>query len=235
MHFVSFSSVLAICFCFLGNGCSKGITRSAAATVFFVKGNVVFGNAEGNDFRPVTSKSKIRAGDTVRASDGASIDLGLMPGAFVQLSGNSEIKIEDLRLTKDGNETAGGVLDRHAAIRLNRGRVVSLFSHSDRSASEFIVATGQVTLRPDSDCLFAVSTDGATSRVVCGRGELSVPAADRPPVTIVAGYFSQWPTAAKEPVAAISDASAQMDVKTALDVELELMDQAAGWQNRRVF
>ena len=114
MRFVSFSTVLALCFCLLGNGCSKGITRATAATVFFVRGNVVFGNAERNDFQSVTSKSKIRAGDTLRTSDGASINLALIPGAFVELSGNSEIKIEDLRVTKDGNETAGGMLDRRA-------------------------------------------------------------------------------------------------------------------------
>src|SRR5262249_37969890 len=148
MRLVSFSSVLAVCFCLLGNGCLKGITRATAATVFFVRGNVVFGNAERNDFRLVTSRSKIHAGDTARTTDAASVNLSLMPDAFVQLSGNSEIKIEDLRLTKDGNETAGGVLDRRASIRLIRGRIVSLFSHSDRSASEFVVTTGQVALKP---------------------------------------------------------------------------------------
>src|SRR5215813_1461711 len=127
MRFVSLSSVLVICFCLLGNGCPKGITRSAAATVFFVKGNVIFGNAERNNFQPVTSTSKIHAGDTVRTSDGASINLALMPGTFVQLSGNSEIKIQELRLTKDGNETAGGVLGRRVSIRLNGGKMVGLF------------------------------------------------------------------------------------------------------------
>src|SRR5215813_1670549 len=218
MRFASFSSALALCFCLSANGCSKGITRATAATVFFVRGNVVFGNAERNDFQPVTFKSKIPAGDTVRTSDGASINLALMPGAFVQLSGNSEIKIQDLRLTKDGNETAGGVLDRRASIRLIRGRIVSLFSHSDRSASEFVVTTGQVALKPDSDCLFSVWTDGAKSRVTCGRVEVSAPADAQPPMKIVAGYFSQWPTPSKEPIAAITDARAQMDVKTALDV-----------------
>jgi FecR protein len=235
MRFASFSSVLALCVCLLGNGCSKGITRATAATVFFVRGNVVFGNAERNDFQPVTSKSKIHAGDTVRTSDGTSINLGLIPGAFVQLSGNSEIKIEDLRLTKDGNETAGGMLDRRAWIRLNRGRIVSLFSQSDKNVSEFAVTTGQVTLRPDSDCLFSVWTDGTTTRATCGRGEVSASADAQPSVKIAAGYFSQWPTASKEPMAAIADASAQMDIKTALDVEPELLDQAAGWRNRHVF
>jgi hypothetical protein len=235
MRFASFGSVLALCFCLLATGCSKGITRATAATVFFVRGKVVFGNAERNDLQPVTSKSKIHAGDIVRTLDGASINLALIPGAFVQLSGNSEIKIEDLRLTKDGNETTGGMLDRRAWIRLNRGRIVSLFSQSDKNASEFRVTTGQVTLRPDSDCLFSVWTDGTTTRATCGRGEVSASADAQPPVKIAAGYFSQWPTASKEPITATADARAQMDIKTALDVEPELLDQAAGWRNRRVF
>jgi len=235
MRFVSFSSSLALCFCLSANGCSKGITRATAATVFFVRGNVVFGNAEKNDFQPVTSTSKIHAGDTVRTSDGASINLALMPGTFVQLSGNSEIKIQELRLTKDGNETAGGVLGRRVSIRLNGGKMVGLFSRSDTSASEFNVTTGQVMLKPDSDCLFSLWTDGTRSRVTCGRGEVRTSADAQPPMKIDAGYSSQWPTPSKTPNAATADASAQMDIKTSLEAEQELLDQAAGWQNRRVF
>jgi FecR-like protein len=235
MRFVSFSSVLALSVCLLGNGCSKAITRSTVTVVFFLRGNVVFGNAERNDFQPVTPKSKIHAGDVVRTSGGASINLGLIPGAFIQLSENSEIKIEDLRLTKDGNDTAERMLDRRAWIRLNRGRIVGLFKQSDRTASDFGVTTGQITLRPESDSLFSVWTDGATSRATCVRGEVSASADAQPPLKIAAGYFAQWPTASKEPIAATADARAQMDIKTALDVEPELLDQAAGWRNRRVF
>jgi hypothetical protein len=230
MRFAFFSSVLALCFCLLENGCSKGITRTTVAFVFLARGNVVFGNAERNDFQPVTSKSKIHVGDVVRTSDGASINLALIPGAFVQLSGNSEIKIEDLRLTKDGNDTAERMLDRRARIRLNRGRIVSLFSQSDKTATEFGVTIGQITLKPDADCLFSGWTDGARSRATCLRGEVSASAGAQPPLKIAAGYFSQWPTASKEPIAATADASAQMDIKTALDVEPELLDQAGGWQ-----
>lgn len=229
MRFVSFSSVLAFCICLLGNGCSKGISRSTVTVVFFVKGNVVFGNAERNNFQAVTPKSKIHAGDVVRTSDGASINLGLIPGAFIQLPANSEIKIEDLTLTKDGNDTAERMLDRRAWIRLNRGRIVSLFAQSDRTASEFGITTGQVTLRPVSDSLFSVWTDGTTSRATSARGELSASAGAQPPLKIAAGYSAQWPTASKEPIAASADASAQIDITTALAVEPELLDQAAGW------
>ena len=229
MRLASFISVLALYFCLLGNGCSKGITRSTVAIVFSVRGNVVFGNAERNDFQPVIFKSRIRAGDIVRTSGGALINLALIPGAFVQLSGNSEIKIENLTLTKDGNDTAEHMLDRRAWIRLNRGRIVCSFRQSKKTASEFGITTGQMTLRPDSDCLFSVWTDGTTSRATCGRGEVSASADAQPPLKIAAGYFSQWPTASKEPIAASADARAQMDITTALAVEPELMDQAAGW------
>jgi hypothetical protein len=234
MHFVSFAG-LAICVCLLANGCSKGITRATAATVFFVKGDVVFGNAERNQFQPVTLKTKMYNGDIVRTSDGASIDLALVPGAFAQLSGNSEIHIEELRVTKDGNETAGGMLDRRARIRLTRGRVSILFSRSDTSRSHFTVTTSQATLAPDSDCLFSVWTDGTTTRVTCGRGEVIASSDTQPPLKIAVGYFYRWPTEEKQPIAAIADARAQMDIKTSLEAEAELMDQAAAWQNRRVF
>jgi FecR protein len=229
MRFVSFRSVLALCVCMLGNGCSKEITRSTVTVVFFIRGNVVFGNAERNDFQPVTPKSKIHSGDVVRTSEGASINLGLIPGAFIQLSGNSEIKIEDLRLTKDGNETGEHMLDRRAWIRLNRGRIVTLFKQSDKTASDFGVTTSQITLKPDSDSLFSVWTDDTTSRVTSVRGEVSASADAQPPLKIAAGYFSQWPTASKEPITASADANAQLDIKAALDVEPELLDQAAGW------
>jgi hypothetical protein len=229
MRLASFTSVLALCVCLLGNGCSKAITRSTVTVVFFVKGNVVFGNAERNNFKPVTPKSKIHAGDVVRTSEGASINLGLIPGAFIQLPGNSEITIEDIRVTKDGNDTAERMLDRRAWIRLNRGRIVSLFKQSDKTASDFGVTTAQITLRPDSDCLFSVWTDGTTSRATSARGEVSVFADGQTQLKVAAGYFFQWPAASKEPMAASADSKAQMDIKTALDAEPELLDQAAGW------
>jgi hypothetical protein len=235
MRLASFSSVLALCVCLLGNGCSKGITRSTLATVLFVRGDVVSGDAERNALEPITLKSRIRVRDTVRTAEGASINLAFIPGVFVQLSGNSEITIEDLRLTKDGNETTERLLGRRAWIRLNRGKIVSLFSQSDKTASEFGVTTGQITLRPDYDCLFSVWTDGTTSRATCGRGELSAFADAQPPFKIAAGYFSQWPNASKEPLAASADANAQMDIKTVLDVEPQLLDQAATWRKHRVF
>src|SRR5438046_1056566 len=126
---------IALC-SLLANGCSTGINQATAVTVFSVKGKVVFGNAERNDFQPVTLKSRIHVGDTVRSLNGALVDLALIPGAFAELSGDSDINIEELKVPKDGNETAGGMRDRSARIRLNRGKIINLFSLSDQSCAQ---------------------------------------------------------------------------------------------------
>jgi hypothetical protein len=219
----------------LANGCSKSISRPTAATVLSVRGKVVFGNAERNDFQPVTLESRIHDGDTVRSSDSASLDLALIPGAFAQLSGDSEINIEELKITKDGNETAGGMRDRSARIRLSRGKIIVLFSPSDRSASQFAIKTRELTIKPDSDCLFCFQTDGTTTRVTCTKGNVKADAEAQPPVTIAAGYFQRWPKKRAEPVPAADDATAQIDITESLEAEERLQDQASRWPNRRPF
>jgi FecR protein len=227
--------VLSLTFCsLLASSCSEGISRATAAAVFSVKGRVIFGNAERNDFQPITLKSRIHSGDTVRSSDGASIDLALIPAALAQLPGDSEIKIDELSITKDGNQTAGSVRGRTARIRLSRGRVVVLFIPTDRSASQFAVTTGQLTIKPDSDCLFCVWTDGKTTRLTCTKGKITA-SADAQPVTIAAGYFQEWPTTRKAPVPATEDASAQIDITESLEAEQRLQNEASAWQNRGPF
>ena len=203
--------------------------------IFSFKGRVVFGNGERNELEPVTLKSRIQSGDIVRSSAGASIDLALIPAALAQLVGDSEIKIDELSIAKDGNQTAGGVQDRTARIRLNRGKVIVLFNPGYQSTSQFAATTGQLTIKPDSDCLFCVWTDGKTTRVTCAKGNVNTPSDAQAPVTIAAGYFQEWPTTRKTPIPATEDASAQIDITESLEAEQRLQDGASVWQNRRPF
>ncbi len=234
MRFLAPALLLVLC-CALVNGCSKGISRATAATVLSVKGTVVFGNAEQNDFQPVTLKSQIHDGNTVRTPEGASIDLALVPAALAQVSANSEIKIEELRITKDGNQSDGGMRDRNARIRLSQGKITVLFSQSDKSASQFSISSRQVTISGDSDCLFRIQTDDTTTRVTCGRGKIYASVGAQPPVTIGAGYFQQWPSTRSEPVAAADDETAQIDIMDSLEIGNRWHELRAGWQNRRPF
>jgi len=228
--------VLSFALCLLlSSSCSKAVSRATAAMIFSFKGRVVFGNGERNELQPVTLKSRIQSGDTVRSSDGASIDFAFIPAALAQLIGDSEIKIDELSVAKDGNQTAGGMRDRTARIRLNRGKVIVLFAPGDKSTSQFAVTTGQLTIKPDSDCLFCVWTDGKTTRVTCAKGNVNAPSDAEAPVTIAAGYFQEWPTTRKTPVPATEDASAQIDITESLEAEQRLQDGAFAWQNRRLF
>jgi len=228
--------VLAIVLCLLlASSCSEGTSRATAAAVFSINGRVIFGTAEGDNFQPVTLKSRIHGGDTVRSSHGASINLALIPAAFAQLTGDSEITIDELTITKDGNQTAGGMRARNARIRLDRGKVIVLFTPSDNTTSQFAVTTAQLTIKPDSDCLFSVWTDGKTTRVTCTKGKLNAPTDAQTPITIGAGSFQQWPLMRKVPVAATENASAQIDITESLEAEQRLEDGADAWQDRGPF
>ncbi|HEX3619142.1 MAG TPA: hypothetical protein VHU16_02100, partial [Candidatus Udaeobacter sp.] len=168
-------------------------------------------------------------------SGGASLDLALIPGALAQLSGDSEIDIEELKITKDGNDTAGGMRDRTGRIRLNRGKIIVLFIPSDGLASQFVITASDLTIKPDSACLFCVRSDGTTTRVTCAKGNINVSAEAQPPVTIAAGYFQEWPNKRAKPAAAADDATAQIDVAESLESGVRLQDEAAAWLNRRSF
>ena len=232
MRFSTFTFLLALC-CGLANGCSGGITRRTAATVLSVKGNVVFGMAEQNNFQPVTRESRIYDGNIVRTSDGALLNLGLIAAALAQMSSNSEIKIEELKIAKDGNQTGGSVRSRSARIRLSRGKITVLFSGRDKRTSQFAISTPAVTVTADSDCLLRVQRDDATTRVTCVQGKVYASSGAQPPIAIGAGYFKQWPSTRPEPVAATEDAVAQIDITDSLEIENQLRELGAGCQNRR--
>jgi hypothetical protein len=234
MRFPTLTFLLAFC-CGLTNGCSEDVTRGTAATVLSVKGDVVFGMAEQNNFQPVTRESRIHDGCIVRTSERALLDLGLTAAALAQMSSNSEIKIEELRISKDGNQTRGGMRSRSARIQLSRGKITVLFSGRDKSRSQFVISTPGVTVTVDSDCLFRVQRDDRTTRATCAQGKVYAATGGQPPVAIGAGYFQQWPSTRPESVAATEDGAAETDIMDSLEIENELRELDAGWRDRRPF
>jgi hypothetical protein len=234
MRFRTLIFVLALC-CGLTNGCSESVTRRTAVAVLSVKGDVLFAMVEQNKFQQVTRESRIQDGSIVRTSDGALLDLGLIAPVLAQMSSNSEIKVEELRISKDGNQTRGGVRGRSARIQLSRGKITVLVSGRDQTRTQFAISTPAVRVMADSDCLFRVQRDDRTTRVTCVRGKVYAVTAAQPPIAIGAGYFQRWPPTRPEPVAATEDAAAQMDIMDSLAIENELLELDAGWRSRRPF
>lgn len=229
-----------ICFfllyCGLASGCWKGTTTQVAATVLSVHGSVVFGGDKQTDLRPVAAESRLPAGSSVRTLDGAWLNLALLPGALLQLSSNSEIKIEELKISKDGNQTDGGMRDRVARLLLSRGKITVLFSRPNKSAAQFSISARQATITTDSDCLFCVQSDQTTTRLTCVRGKVYVSHSGQSmAVAIGAGYFQKWPSVRLQATAATDDAAAQIDIVDSLKIGDELRELQFGWQNRRPF
>src|SRR5438128_1399680 len=164
VRFPALISFFLLC-CGLTSCYGDGITRQVAARVLSMHGPVVFGIDEQSDFRPVTPESRIHDGDIVRTSDGALLNLALIPAALTQMSSNSEIKVEELRISKDGNQTEGGMRDRSARIRLNRGKITVLFTRRDRIGALFAIITPSVTITAVSDCSFSVDGDVSSTHV----------------------------------------------------------------------
>jgi hypothetical protein len=231
MRFSTVTFLVALCSGLI-NGCSEDVTRRTGATLFSVEGDVVFGTAEGSNFRPVTRRSRIYDGSIVRTSEGGLLDLGLNAGALARISGNSEIQIEELNISKDGNQTRGGVRSRSARIRVNRGKIIVLFSERGEATSEFAISASTVTVTADSDCLFSIQRGDAATRVTCARGKVYAASGGRPPLAIDAGYFQQWPLTRSEPVAASENAAAQVDITNSLEAEDKLLKVDADWRKR---
>jgi hypothetical protein len=193
------------------------------------------GDSERANLEPVVAKSRIHQGDIVRSSEGASLDVQLVPGALARLSAGSEMTIEELKVVKDGNDTADGMRNRSARVRLNRGKILILFSRSSRGGLQVAVSTNQVTATPDSDCLFSVWTDGARTRVTCARDKVSASDGAHSHVAINAGFFQNWPQTAPKPLQAAGNADAQLDIREAIEAERQVLDEASALQNHRPF
>src|SRR5207248_10113585 len=234
MRFPARISFFLLC-CGLAGGCSEGVGRKVEATVLSMHGSVVFGIDEQADFRPIAPERRLPDGSSVRTLDGAWVNLALLPGALLQLSNNSEIKIEELRISKNGNETGDAMRSRTAQIRLNRGKITILFS-GGKSVSRFAINAGETTITADSDCLFCVQSDQTTTRLTCVRGKVYVSHSGQPvAVAIGAGYFQKWPSVRPQTTAATEDAAAQIDVVDSLEIGDQLLKLQSGWQDRRPF
>ena len=207
------------------NGCSRPVSREAIATVLQVQGAISI-TSSGRSHTPRLSgrESGLHVGDRLETSAAASIDFAAVPGTLVRLSGNSELLIEDLSVTKDGNLMVDAMKSRDVRLRLIRGTVSIVVGEAGRHSHAMIVTpTGHFFARSGSTFRLEV-TDGKT-RATCVRGRVAFQTEESGPrVRIEAGYFQEWPATASVPrLAAESDAQTQAEVAELLEVERNLL------------
>lgn len=212
------------------SGCWEGISREVLATVLSTRGEIVASSKEPANFRRVDPETKLGAGSVLRTSSGAQVDLLLVPGVLAQVSGNSELKIEELNLTKDGNETGDAIRERVARMELRRGRMVVLFEGFAR----FTIETREATIRVLPSCLLRLDVDQNGTRATCVRGKLYATPQNGQPVSIDAGYFREWPSE-RGAISAAEDARGQTDTMSTVEAARELQELAGAQRDRLPF
>jgi hypothetical protein len=215
----------------LSSGCWRGVSREVLATVLSVQGDVVYQGAEQRFSTPLTLETNAGAGSVLRTSGTGQADLALIPGALLHISGDSEVRIEELRLTKDGNETEDGMRERAARLKLNRGVINLVVDRTDAADLRFVVATGEVTLNADESCVWRVSVADGKTRVTCARGKAYARTGSSKPTIVEAGYFEEWPAG----LVGVASENAQIDLSAALEAEHRLRQLQQERVNRRPF
>ena len=222
MSRVAFFCCGTLCIALL-SGCWQGISRQVVATVLSMRGELLCRQPGQADFQPFGSGTKPGVGSVLRTSGDGWVNLALIPGTLVQVAPNSELEIEKLRLTKDGNDTRDEMRDRVVEIRLNRGIIDVLFQLRDKSTAQMSIATNHVTVMAKPSCLFRIQADELTTRVTSVHGKVYSTQAG----PISPGYFQEWPSSGGM-VAAADYPRGQTDMTAILLAERELRALQSG-------
>jgi hypothetical protein len=189
------------------------------AIVLAVEGSAILKHRRGNDAQPLTTTSRLSAGDSIRTTKDAQVRVLLVPGMLVALGSDCELQIEQLRIAKDGDAMVDPMLARNGRIRLMRGVLDGTVEQSDIPRVDLIVATllGEIVARSGSS--FRVEAVQEHARILCVRGQLQLHAAHHLTTALDPGFFEDWPGLVGAPKAADSEAKAQEDLVEALEQE----------------
>jgi ferric-dicitrate binding protein FerR (iron transport regulator) len=210
--------------CSLLLSCSEGISRRVLGSILAVEGEVVYSSQPGRASQRAEVGSTFSLGAVIRTAASGATAIEIVPGVRVQLGKNSELRVDELKLMKDGNETQGGMIGRIARATLNRGKATASFDETDEPIGQFAIATAHTTVNAARGSVFVVESSDASTRVTCVRGSLFVAAPGRPTETIAGGYFCEATASALRKAPAAEDLAAQSAVTEALRIAEQLAD-----------
>jgi hypothetical protein len=218
----------AVLFCSLAlsfSACEEVVTRRALATVLSVDGPAEFRQKGHSAFNQITQATLFQVGSLVRTGTGGTLNLAFLPNTLASLSENTDVQIDDLTLTKDGNAMRNDVRSRTVRLLLLGGTMHVSFTRIPESQSDFTVRTSHGELTANSDCIVLVNMDNRRTRVTCVNGMVTT-RIGQTTFPIEAGYFQEFPSSDLSPQATADDAQAQRDVMSMIETENELQNLA---------
>ncbi|MEP6956036.1 MAG: hypothetical protein ABI883_04370 [Chthoniobacterales bacterium] len=171
-------------------------------------------------FREIMPTSLLGVGALLRTRTGGTLQVTFLPSALAGLSEETELQIDELTLTKDGNETGNDVRSSIVRLRLLRGTMHALLVRLGAAPSDLTIKTPHGAVIAGSDCFFFLNVDDRRTRITCIQGRV-ITRFERSDYTVEAGSFQEFPSSHLSPRAAEEDAQAQREVTTDADHALQ--------------
>ena len=218
----AFSFSIVFCASLFLTGCWKGISHETLATALSVNGYVTYGSKRNTDRNILHPGARLNAGCSVQVAPGAEADFILLPGVLLRTLENSDLIIEGLKLTKDGDETGGGMLAHAASVRLKKGKTTLSYEQPEDTPGSLAVVTDHVTVNATLSSLFCIETDPSHTRVTCVRGQIDALDVTGKWSVINAGWAQNWNAKSPESILTRADSGGQSEIDKALQVEQHL-------------
>lgn len=212
-------------------GCEEPSTAKTLATVLALEGPAEVSADNGSTFAPLHLSDNPGHGSLLRTLSGSRLSLALLPNCLLHLDSDTTLKIVELALAKDGNETGSDVRGRFADIQLTDGRL--LVSHAwGEATARLSIATTNGNVSTPSNALFWVEIAGGKTRVTCVTGWVEFePPSHGQSTRIPPGFIGEWPSPDDRLIAASAEARGQDDLQQALEDERQLGDLLARRRN----
>jgi hypothetical protein len=155
-------------------GCGRVSSQRVQAIVTDAK------DASLNSNEILLAGEKISSGTSLQTGGGGHADLMLLPNMLLRLGGNGDLRVANLKFSVDGNETAGGVRERAAAVALVRGGVIARAEQHGYNTAELVFQTARARIRAEASALFEIAEQPDATSATCVRGHLEItrPSAD---------------------------------------------------------
>jgi hypothetical protein len=209
------------------------------ATVLNAEGKTTFGNRNEIDKNPrlLSAASHVAVGDELKTTRYGKVSLSLVPGIFVEVAEQTDLRIDQLRLAKWGNAMVDAMKSRLAILDLSKGIVRASVSSLGAGEYDLKIKTEVGMVIAGRGSLFTLQMDGPTARITCVQGEVNWKSAHgNSTESISPGYFYASSSGDKTPQRsspASADAQAQSEVAAALEFASFLNDRASNLRDRQ--
>lgn len=205
-------------------GCGEHALRGVKGPVLETRGTVfVSSTGSGQESGRLRDRPSVQAGDVIETGDDGQAAFALLPGALVLIEPGSKLRIEELKLGKNGFASAEG-MTRLCKVKLDRGVLYALVQwESEPPAWKVTTAHGRLASGPAGIC--RIETDSVKTRIISARGDFTfVEQPSRHVSPVGAGYAHEWPLPAHDAFPAELDQQTLRDVQRTRDVEQKLLE-----------